>query len=293
MCFTATSRLLSDSAGRSGIVDASGGGTTPYSSSPDAPGRTTRASRATARRCWPRARTRSDAERRQVPPHALEPQALLLHQRMVGHVGRGEVRVDADELQVRARQQLRERARQVVVPQAQPVHSGVDLQVILQTRPAPGRRFLQRPAGRRRGDGRRQAVLEDAGDVADAERAEDEDLAANAGAPQHDRLLDVRARQHRGAGVFEGQADGGRAVAVGVGFHDGDDAGRGAPAALDSAARNWRMALKLCAMAERSTSATVDRIMLPQYRTEPPWPTVNPDDTTGSGTACARGGTRA
>ena len=66
-------------------------------------------------------------------------------------------------------------------------------------------------------------VIDDAVEIADAQGAEDEDRGAHAGLPQRDPLLDVRAREHRGAFGLERQADRRGAVAVGVGFHDGDD----------------------------------------------------------------------
>ena len=75
--------------------------------------------------------------------------------------------------------------------------------------------------GRR--DGRGELVIDDAVEIADAQRAEDEDRGAHAGLPQRDPLLDVRAREHRGAFGLERQADRRGAVAVGVGLDDGDD----------------------------------------------------------------------
>ena len=42
-------------------------------------------------------------------------------------------------------------------------------------------------------------VIEDAVEIADAQRTEDEDRGADAGLAQHDPFLDVGAREHRGA----------------------------------------------------------------------------------------------
>ncbi len=69
-------------------------------------------------------------------------------------------------------------------------------------------------------------MIEDAVEIADAERAEDQDRRANAGLAQIDALFDVRDREHRRARRLERRRDAARAVAVGVGLDDGDDAGR-------------------------------------------------------------------
>ncbi len=65
----------------------------------------------------------------------LESNALLFEQRAVGIVGGREMRVDRGELEIRALEQLRKRAPQVVEPETEPVHAGVDLQVIRQRSP--------------------------------------------------------------------------------------------------------------------------------------------------------------
>ena len=59
--------------------------------------------------------------------------------------------------------------------EAEPVHAGIDLQVTAEhvDRAARGRRLQRRAADGRR-DGRRQVVLEHAVEIADAERAEDQ-----------------------------------------------------------------------------------------------------------------------
>ena len=135
---------------------------------------------------------------------------------------------------------------QVVVAEPEPVHAGVDLEVIARAaRPARAAARLQRPARRRRRDRRRQAVLEDAVEVADAERAEHEDCGPHAGRPQHDAFLDVGAREHRGARLLERERHRSRAVPVGVRLDDGDDAGGAAapgPSARRASARKPAMA---------------------------------------------------
>ena len=66
----------------------------------------------------------------------LEPAPLFVEQRRLGLVGGAEVRVHGVEPQVRAGEQLRQRARQVVVTEAEPVEAGVDLEVIGERRAA-------------------------------------------------------------------------------------------------------------------------------------------------------------
>ena len=116
--------------GCSGIVDASGGGMTPYIMSP---GRTrsyhTRESRSVAAlfaACRMRGLTPSS---RQAREHLLESLALRLKQRRIRIVRRREMRVDGDDLEIAARDQLGQRELEVVVTQPEPVHAGVDLQM--------------------------------------------------------------------------------------------------------------------------------------------------------------------
>ena len=156
----------------------------------------------------------------------LESHALFVEQRQIRIVRRGEVRVDRLEPEVGAAQHLRQRAAQVVVAKPEPVHAGIDLQVIADGRPARRRGRLDRPRGGRRRDGRRQRKLEQPVEVADAQRAEHEDRHRHARAAEDDPFFDIRARQHRRARLLEREGDALRAVAVGVGFDDGDDAGR-------------------------------------------------------------------
>ena len=69
-------------------------------------------------------------------------------------------------------------------------------------------------------------MLEHAVEIADAQRAKDQDRRAHARLAQHDRLLDVGAREHRGAGLLERARDLRRAVPVGIRLDHRDDAGR-------------------------------------------------------------------
>jgi hypothetical protein len=62
--------------------------------------------------------------------------------------------------------------------------------------------------------------------IADAERAEHQDVGTHAGLAERRALLDVGAGQEVGAGVLERPADLRGAVAVRVGLDDADDAGR-------------------------------------------------------------------
>ena len=135
----------------SGIVDASGGGMTPYIMSP---GRTrsyhTRESRSVAA-LLAACRIRGvDAQLGQAREHLLESLALRVKQRRIRIVGRREMRVDGDDLQIAAGDQLGQRELEVVVPQPEPVHARVDLQMT-----AKPRRHVSPPrlaaTGRRRG----------------------------------------------------------------------------------------------------------------------------------------------
>ena len=66
---------------------------------------------------------------------------------------------------------------------------------------------------------------EEAVEIADAERAEDQDAAADAGLAQLDAFLDVGHREPRRAGLAQRPRHRHGAVPVGVGLDDGDDAG--------------------------------------------------------------------
>ena len=167
-----------------------------------------------------------DAELRQARKHLLESLALRLKQRRIRIVRRREVRVDGDDLEIAAGDQLGQRELEVVVAQPEPVHAGVDLQVTAKAHAVLRGGGLQRPAGAGRRDGRRQVVLEHAVDVAHAERAEDQNLGGDAGLPKHDRFFDVGAREDLRARLLQRERDGRRAVAVRVRLDDGDDAGR-------------------------------------------------------------------
>ncbi len=82
--------------------------------------------------------------------------------------------------------------------EAEPVHAGVDLEMAAEPHAARAAAGLERARGGRRRDGRRQAVLEDAVEIADAQRAEHQNRNASTPASRSDdALFDVRARQHR------------------------------------------------------------------------------------------------
>ena len=136
------------------------------------------------------------------------------------------MRVHGIDVQVRAGEQLGQRRPQVVVAEAETVHAGVDLEVIRDSSPVPGRRVLNGAGRRRRRNGGREGVLEQSIEVAYAQRAEDKDWHADAGATQDDALFDIGARQHPRAGLFERERHASGAMAVGVGLDDRDDAGR-------------------------------------------------------------------
>ena len=92
--------------------------------------------------------TRARAELVERPAGRLESRALRLEQLVSGLVGGAEMRVHRVEREVRAGEQLRQRPPQVVVPEPEAVHAGVDLEVIAQRRAALGRAGLQRRARR-------------------------------------------------------------------------------------------------------------------------------------------------
>jgi hypothetical protein len=112
------------------------------------------------------------------------------------------------------------------VPEPEAVHPRVDLQVVrelpLVLRGRGGDRT--RRAGRR--DRRRQAAVEQAVEVADAERAEDQDVGAHARRTQLGTFFDVRAREQIRARVLEGAGHLAGAVPVGIRLDDGDHARR-------------------------------------------------------------------
>jgi hypothetical protein len=147
---------------------------------------------------------------------------------MLRIVGGREMRVDGVDDQMRAGCHLRKRPLEIVVSEAETIHAGVDLQMAVQAFVVACGCRLKRAGRARRGDGRRQIVREDPVEIADAQRAENEDGRADAGLPQDDGLFDVRAGEHRGAGILERLRDLRRAVAVRVRLDDGDDARRGA-----------------------------------------------------------------
>ena len=70
-----------------------------------------------------------------------------------------------------------------------------------------------------------ELAIEQAVEVADAQRAEHEDLRAHAGSPQHRPLFDVGAREQIRAGVFERACHLPGAVPVRVGLDHRNHAG--------------------------------------------------------------------
>ena len=146
----------------------------------------------------------------------VEADALLVEQRRLRIVSGREVRVDGLEVEVLAGEQLRQRPPEVVEAEAEPVHAGVDLQVIADALAVLLRRRLHRVRGAGRGDGRRQAAIEQPVQIADAQRAEHQDVAAHTRRPQRRAFLDVGAGEQIGAGVFEGERDLPGAVSVGI-----------------------------------------------------------------------------
>jgi hypothetical protein len=157
---------------------------------------------------------------------ALEPDALLVEERVGRIVGRREMRVDGRELEVRAGHQLGQRSLQVVEPEPEAVHPGIDLQVVPQPVLVARGGGLHGPRGAGRRDRRREPAVEHAVEIADAQRAEHENLDGDARGPQRRAFLDVGACEHIGACLFERARHLPRAVPVRIRLDDGDDAGR-------------------------------------------------------------------
>ena len=82
---------------------------------------------------------------------------------------------------------------------------------------------LQGARGRWCGESWGQIVLKDAMEIADAERAENQDWNANARSPQDDAFLDVGAGEHRRARLLERGPDLRRTMTVRVRFDHRDD----------------------------------------------------------------------
>ncbi len=163
---------------------------------------------------------RRSAERCHLGNRPVEAHPLLLEQRRVGHVGRCEVGVHGVKVQVLTGEQVRQGGAKVVEPESEPVHAGVDLQVVGERALVPRRGGLHGLRGAWRRDRRRQVAVEQPVEIADAERAEHEDFRAHASRAQHGTFFDVRAREQVGASVLECASHLARAVSVGIGLHD-------------------------------------------------------------------------
>src|SRR5690349_1478572 len=114
-------------------------------------------------------------ERSDVLQRPREAHALIVEHRRIRYIGGREMRIHGVELEVRAREQFWKRSLQVVEPKAEPVHAGVDLEVIPDPLLVFQSRGLNRAGGSGRGDGRRELAVEQAVEIAHAHRAEHED----------------------------------------------------------------------------------------------------------------------
>ena len=157
---------------------------------------------------------------------ALESDPLLGEQRRFRVVSGGEVRVDRVEVQIPTGEQAGQCPFQVVEAKPEPVHAGVDFEVIPQTLVVFLSRGLHRTSRAGRRDGWRQTAVEQAIEIADAERPEHEDVGVHAGRSQHGAFFDVGARQQIRARRFERERHLSRAVTVGVRLDDGNDSRR-------------------------------------------------------------------
>jgi hypothetical protein len=133
------------------------------------------------------------------------------------------MRVDRLEPQVRAGEQLRQRAAQIVVTKTKAVHPRVYLQVIAKDRAVRCGRRLHGAGGGRRRDCRRQRELEQSVEVADAQRAEDQNWHADPCPPENDGFLDVSACEQIRARGFERERDPLGSMPVRVCLDDSDD----------------------------------------------------------------------
>ena len=164
-----------------------------------------------------------EAQRAERRHGAVEAPALLVEEGRLRVVGGREMRVDRLDRQMPARKQLGDRATEIVVAEAEAIHAGVDLEMTAEPHGRTGGGRFERARRGRRRDGRRQPVREDAAEIADTERAEHEDRNRHTRVAQEHALFDVRAGEHRRAGGFERGTDARGAVAVGVGFDDGNN----------------------------------------------------------------------
>jgi len=172
----------------------------------------------------PEARPR--AQRLQIGEDPIEALALLVEERRCGVVRGREVGEDGVEIEILAAEQIGQGTPQVVEAKPEPVHARVDLQVIAYPLLVPRGRGLHgaRRPGRR--DRRRQPAVEQAVEVTDAERAEDEDVGAYPGRPQGGAFLYIRAGEQVSAGILERSPNLCRAVTVRVRLDDTDDTRR-------------------------------------------------------------------
>ena len=150
-----------------------------------------------ARPCG-RRRQRFDVDER-----ALEPRVLLVKERRLRIVCRGKVRIHRIEIEIRTGEQLGQRARKIVEPEPEPVHPGVDFEVIPHALPVPRRGRLHRTRRARRRDRRRQPAVEQAIEIADAEGAKHQNVRADPGLAQHCAFFDIGASQKVRSGLFK------------------------------------------------------------------------------------------
>jgi hypothetical protein len=125
------------------------------------------------------------------------------------------------------------------VAEPEPVHAGVDLQVIADRHGALAAAGLHGLGRRRARDARGEAELEDAVEVADAERTEDE-IGTRTPARRSTTPSSMSAHgQHRGARLLERQRHALGAVAVRVGLTTAMTSGAVVPRPA-AGRRGWR-----------------------------------------------------
>ena len=155
----------------------------------------------------------------------VEAGALDIKQRVRPVLGRGEVGVDRVDLETGAVENLGHSLGEVVVPEPEPVHPRVDLQMADHPRAPARRRVAERTGRDGRRDRRRQSVGEHPVEVADTQRAEHQDRRPDTAAAQLHPFLDVSACQHPGSGSLQRARHRHRAVPIAVRLDDRDHIG--------------------------------------------------------------------
>ena len=156
----------------------------------------------------------------------LEPLTLLIEHRTVRRVRRRKVCENAFEAEVLAGKDRRQCAWKFIVSQSQPMHAGVDLQVISDRSSPFGRCRLQDLGGLWRRDRWCERMLDQGIGGIGVVCVKHENWRSNAGLTQCDAFVNVSTRKHCCSRLLESERDAAGTVTVAVGLDDGDDRGR-------------------------------------------------------------------